>query len=645
MFKKLVLLALALLPGSGFFFSAQSKQIPFTEAYFPDAVVRQWLTTVFPGAIADGMIETDKVTKVTELFKDYASNPYNDVEDLRCLRYFTNLNSGKTFSIVIPYSNFKKLKYIDVSGLTNLTSISNGIKNTTSGTKTNSLMTAPLQEVIADGCTGLTEFNINNCVTLERVSVKDCTALTTFICGCNDYAVTTKEVTNTKLQSIDLSDSPNIATVNVPYNSNLNVLKLAPSGRVFPLNNSGQPYSPSDLYVYCQYCQIEDLDLRNVYTLSNGTKKFSLNCRNNKIREIKFATAESKLTFSSCIVADNQLLSLGIPYVAGELSYTVTTAQSGTQKRLVGPSSVVRISDDEEYVEKGTFASVKSLNVQKTAPAQLSFTSTSATSGSYTYTPYGDATNSAKLKMTVTVTRKNAMQMWLCGDFNGWDLTTLTAPDNWESIKDDWELVYDADADADIYQHKHTGDVSGNYMFKVYDPNQTDADDQEYWLGGSYSDVVTPYNALRIDEMPDAAAYADDETDPRYWNIYDVNSEAQTTYDNFVYAAYVQNESSPIYVIKNSPYPFTTHHCQSNGRKEVRHDPVFTVAYVSGHTTGTIANVGGTTTGVTTPAVEADANAPEVWYNLQGINVEADNQVPGIYIVRKGNQTHKVIVK
>ena len=43
-------------------------------------------------------------------------------------------------------------------------------------------------------------------------------------------------------------------------------------------------------------------------------------------------------------------------------------------------------------------------------------------------------------------------------------------------------------------------------------------------------------------------------------------------------------------------------------------------------------------------ATDAD-NAPVEYYNLQGIRVNADQLVPGIYVVRQGNRTAKVLVK
>lgn len=45
-------------------------------------------------------------------------------------------------------------------------------------------------------------------------------------------------------------------------------------------------------------------------------------------------------------------------------------------------------------------------------------------------------------------------------------------------------------------------------------------------------------------------------------------------------------------------------------------------------------------------AIGSDANnAPAEYFNLQGMRVDASNLTPGIYIVRKGNETQKVIIK
>ena len=37
--------------------------------------------------------------------------------------------------------------------------------------------------------------------------------------------------------------------------------------------------------------------------------------------------------------------------------------------------------------------------------------------------------------------------------------------------------------------------------------------------------------------------------------------------------------------------------------------------------------------------------APIEYYNLNGVKVNADNLVPGIYITRQGNKTSKVLIK
>lgn len=44
--------------------------------------------------------------------------------------------------------------------------------------------------------------------------------------------------------------------------------------------------------------------------------------------------------------------------------------------------------------------------------------------------------------------------------------------------------------------------------------------------------------------------------------------------------------------------------------------------------------------------IEIDnANAPVYYYNLNGVEIKADNLTPGIYVVRQGNKTQKVLVK
>lgn len=43
--------------------------------------------------------------------------------------------------------------------------------------------------------------------------------------------------------------------------------------------------------------------------------------------------------------------------------------------------------------------------------------------------------------------------------------------------------------------------------------------------------------------------------------------------------------------------------------------------------------------------IEEDLEAEKEYFNLQGVNVDADALVPGIYVVRQGNRTSKVIVK
>lgn len=43
--------------------------------------------------------------------------------------------------------------------------------------------------------------------------------------------------------------------------------------------------------------------------------------------------------------------------------------------------------------------------------------------------------------------------------------------------------------------------------------------------------------------------------------------------------------------------------------------------------------------------VDGDENVPVEYFNIQGVRVNADELVPGLYIVRQGSKTSKIIVK
>ena len=634
-----------------------AKQIPFTEEYFPDPVVRQWLTDKYASAIADDMIETDKVTSLTELFK--TSNPYlAQVEDLRCLRYFTNLFQGVSLGeISIPSgSACKKLKYIDVSGLEGLTKITNNILY--NGTKnTNEKMTAPVVEIIADGCPDLKEFIFNNCPTLERVSVKDCPKLTGFYCGVNTSTqgnnIYNKGNGGTKLETLDLSTCPNLNQIWVSRNVNLKELRLASSGREFATDRySGEPVSTASINLQCAYNKIEDLNLDNFYTTGNNAYTTAVNASYNHLRDIRFhtLTGTSKvLAFSSLLLRNNALLDINIPYEYSGIYYSISTGDNSgttsysTQTREVGPENVVILSEENM---RGTLSSASGGTTSKGVQTTFTFSNATTTKGSYRYRPLGNAGVCEKIQFQATLNRKVALQMWVCGDFNGWTITddgNWTEPADWETSKDSWELVY---TDNGAYSLKYPGEIAGNYRIYVYDPNTK----QNYWLGASHADLVTPYNAVTktaVSEPDEAGTLAAEDTgDDTAQKIYDISSESQTTYNNFVYASPVAADGSALTFVKDSKFPFTTHYCQSHDMLATISEPAITINYVSGHHTGVMATTGfNPPSAITLPAADAEADGPEMWYNLQGISVDADTTVPGIYLVRKGTVTRKIIVR
>lgn len=52
-----------------------------------------------------------------------------------------------------------------------------------------------------------------------------------------------------------------------------------------------------------------------------------------------------------------------------------------------------------------------------------------------------------------------------------------------------------------------------------------------------------------------------------------------------------------------------------------------------------------TTSAIDSIVVDGDENAPAEYFNIQGVRVNADQLVPGLYIVRQGSKTLKIIVK
>lgn len=609
--------------------SASGRQLPFDEDYFPDATVRKWLQDLYPAAISNGMVETDKVTSIDALVTLNSGKGWtyvNDVEDLSCLRYFTKASIG---TLTLNYNTLKKLKRINVSGLTSITKITNNI-SFTANTNTRAMNAFPIEEIIADGCVNMTEFVFNNCTTLNKVSVKGCTKLLGFYCGYNNYTTSTANY-NKVLTSIDLSDARDIQYVYVARNSALKTLRLASSGRANP--------AAASLIMQCSECALEELDLRNFYTSGSTAYKVTVNPQSNRIRRILF-NPDATYYFASFTYTKNALTDM--PW---KLAYTVSTLSSScTQTRNVGPDDVVELS---EANMAGSFSSVTGGTCSKGSPSTFTFTNASTTTGKYTYMPqaYATTTNN-NLKFTCTLTRKKPVQMWIVGPFNGWMPNQdgeWTEPGDWVITKNQYELQY---AGGDIYKLTFNGNLQGDYKILVSDPNTS----ATYMLGAGHHDLVTPYNARGgVDYSNDKSMrYASDDEDG--YNLFDVNSEPTSTYDNFHYVAHIRNNGTPLSVHKDSEYAFSTHPCESMGQATMHVNPEIAVSYVSGNETGSVVHGGGGTgdggtVGIGSSFTDNDSDTAEQWFNLQGMRIDSEKPAPGVYIVRKGNKTHKIIVR
>lgn len=170
----------------------RAVQMPFDEEHFPDEGVRTWLESV-SGAVSNGMVETDKVTTLPNAA--YART----IVDFSCAKYFTNLKGTLSFG----YNTWTKLEKLDISGLTGVTALNNGLTgNSYSGT---AYRMDTMKELVADGCTGLTSVIFPLCKNLEYASFQGCTALSTF--WMYGKKLGTLDNYNYKLKALDISAS------------------------------------------------------------------------------------------------------------------------------------------------------------------------------------------------------------------------------------------------------------------------------------------------------------------------------------------------------------------------------------------------------------------------------------------------------
>lgn len=130
-------------------------------------------------------------------------------------------------------------------------------------------------------------------------------------------------------------------------------------------------------------------------------------------------------------------------------------------------------------------------------------------------------------------------------------------------------------------------------------------------------------------------------TDGSYDNDHSVElqDKAFGSEDGNMTDVYISYKKPPIVADDAKPFP------QESARKgsAVLHLPegADVQAYRDAHCWGDFFAV---ETAVTDIEDDFDSNAPAVYYTLQGVTVNRDRLTPGIYIVRQGNKTSKILI-
>lgn len=611
--------------------------IPFTEEYFPDATVRKWIqekkssaikisTEVNPGGQC---IDTDLITDLSGLIKGAGYTDYSyDLEDLSCLRYFTKLSGSLSFG----YNTFPKLKKINISGLTGITEITNGLKSSNSGT---GYIMKGLEEVIADGCTGLTTLNLYNCQSLKTVSIRGCNALTSVAIGFNQTLANGKYNTQ-PFNAIDLSGATKLkGTLDLQNNPKLQQVRLG--------DNDGEPYY-NDLYnITAANCAIENLNLKG-FTYS-GSSARTLNVQSNKIRELDLSALSTASNSGTITFYFNGNCLPGVNISVNDIYTKIKTVQDASTTTVRQNYNVGNVSSvDLNLGSDLTYSSVNGATISNKILTFNSGVNTATYIEEYSY--YNGGGFPGKRKEKVQITRHTQpLEMWVVFEADGWD-------------KEKGHKINDL------------GIGKGNIYYRMYNGERTHLDPrwesfrflvrnskgEEYFLGGSELDAVIPADYPNLD----VATISPAEFDELFHQYVPVPQNTET----FANVSLVKDSPIPFCCLKRRSYPWAPKTAQSisafampehEAEGDYYIDPSLAVEWVDGwthHGTGRSFAVGSDNvmTGIkdlVDDTVSTDGvDATPAYFNLQGAYMGSELPTAGgIYIKRQGMKSEKILVQ
>ena len=560
----------------------KAVQIPLDEEHFPDENVRAWLSSL-SGAVTNGMVETDKVTSLPGTA--YALK----IVDFSCAKYFTKLDGTLSFS----YSTWTKLEKVDISGLTKVTAIDNGLTKTIDNYGGTNYKMLSMKSIIADGCTGLTSVKFGVCPNVEYASFQGCTALSTFYLYGKKLG--SYDAFNKKLTALDLSASNQLSDVCVAGNKEMKTLKLS----------DNLPYLTK---LNCSDCKIRTLNLKGLPESMNY-----LNVQYNRLRHID-VSANKKFTIF--YYNGNALTDLDVSH----LTQWSNSPNTNNQTVYCGKNTtefvlIENLPKNHDYDKSLSGATFREEDNGKGGTRVICTFNNNVTKATYTYQPYltnfwprqGQAYEKAQLK--VTLLRKDdpdieERELWMVPAECEQSLTSLDK---------EFQLIYMGNG---LYEYGSESKFMGNFRI------------EERAMGAA--------TARSAATLHDFGGHLDEDTN---------------TADTYMC---LRNLGRTYQLVENSQLHFTTHPDQTKVNSDLTdkvlavNKPKLTVDYRPEDEVRTIslastAEPGKETTGVENVAAET-TDGPVEYFDLNGLRINAADMAPGIYIRRQGSKVDKVIL-
>jgi Leucine-rich repeat (LRR) protein len=208
----------------------------------------------------------------------------------------------------------EQLTSLDVSGMTNLTSISCllniqlsniNASGCTALTSINFMPWVPLS-LNLNGCTAFTDLSVNN-RSLSTLDIRNCTALTNLACNNNQLealnlegctSLQTLNCSNNNIASLLLNTNTLLSDLNCSFNA-LPSLNVIENNNLIKLNcsNNDLPYllvsnTPNLTHLDCSENNISYLDVNNNLSLSD------LNCSHNNLNALNVSSCAALLNFN-----------------------------------------------------------------------------------------------------------------------------------------------------------------------------------------------------------------------------------------------------------------------------------------------------------------------------------------------------------